>query len=218
MIRPGSTVLFQGDSITDAGRDRQETGPNFALALGSGYCNLVASQLLHDRPGDGLRFYNRGISGHRVVDLFARWQADAIDLRPNLISILVGVNDAWHDFLGGGFDLDGFEATYRSLLDSTRKQLPDVQLILGEPFAVLCGVVSEAFFPHLRARQRIVKALAEEYNTGFVPCQKAMNEALDLAPADHWAYDGVHPTAAGHSLLARCWLQTVSQDAELITN
>jgi lysophospholipase L1-like esterase len=213
MIRPRSTVLFQGDSITDAGKDRLEAGPNLALSLGSGYCNLVASQLLRDRPGDGLRFFNRGINGHRVVDLYARWKTDTIDLEPDLISILVGVNDAWYDFLGGGFDLDNFEATYMSLLDSTREQLPAAQLILGEPFAVLCGGVTEAFIPHLRARQRIVKALAEEYSAGFVPYQKAMDEALDLAPAEHWAYDGVHPTAAGHSLLARCWLQTVIQDA-----
>jgi lysophospholipase L1-like esterase len=211
MITPGSTVLFQGDSITDAGRDYWEAGPNSALALGSGYCNHIASWLLRKRPGDGLRFYNRGINGHTVVDLLARWQADTLDLEPDVISILVGVNDAWHDYMGGGAGVDGYEATYRSLLGTTRQRLPDAQIILGEPFAVPAGLVAEAFIPHLRAHQRIVRALAEEYRTGFVPYQKAMDEALDLAPADYWVYDGVHPTAAGHSLLARCWLETVTQ-------
>ena len=212
IIKPGSTVLFQGDSITDAGRDRWEAGPNLALALGSGYCNHVASQLLRDRPVDGLRFYNRGINGHTVADLLARWKADTIDLEPDLISILVGVNDAWHEFMGSGVGLDRFEATYRSLLDLTRQQLPAVQLILGEPFALRCGVVTESFIPHLRARQRIVNELAEEYGIGLVPYQKAMDEALALAPADYWSYDGSHPTAAGHSVLARCWLETVIQN------
>jgi lysophospholipase L1-like esterase len=210
MISPGSTVLFQGDSITDAGRDREEPGPNIAYSLGSGYCNHVAAQLLRDRPSDGLRFYNRGISGNRIVDLYSRWKVDAVNLKPDVISILVGVNDTWHEFTSGnGVELDRFETVYRLMLDYTRQQLPGVQFILCEPFALMCGVVTEAFAQDVRARGKIVETLAEEYQTCFVPFQRAMDDALALAPPDYWTRDGVHPTAAGHSLLARCWLQTV---------
>lgn len=209
-IKPESTILFQGDSITDAGRYREESGPNLPGALGWGYCNLVASQILHDRPGDRLRFYNRGINGHQVVDLYARWQADAINLRPDLLSILVGINDAWHNYLGSdGVEPERFEAVYRMLLTHTRQQLPDVQIVLCEPFALRCGLVTEAWLPEVREHQRIVRALAEGFRTGFVPFQAAMDQALAHAPPEYWAQDGVHPTPAGHNVLARCWLKTV---------
>lgn len=207
-IASGSTVLFQGDSITDAGRDRSEMKPNLALALGTGYCCQIASRLLHDRPGDGLHFYNRGINGDRVPDLLARWQRDAIDLNPDIVNILVGVNDSW-GFMDGRSDLTTFETAYRALLDTTKKQLPATQLILAEPFALLYGVVTEEFMPHLQARQRVVKQLANEYGIGFVPFQKPFDDALSLAPASYWTYDGIHPTAAGHQILADAWLRAI---------
>jgi lysophospholipase L1-like esterase len=210
MIRPRSTVLFQGDSITDTGRNREDPGPNLANALGWDYCNHVAAQLLRDRPSDGLRFYNRGIGGNRSVDLYSRWKVDAVNLKPDVISILVGVNDTWHEFTcGNGVELDGFETVYRMLLDYTRQRLPEVQLILCEPFALMCGAVTEAFIQDLGARRNIVKTLAEAYQSCFVPFQRALDDALTLAPPDYCTVDGVHPTAAGHSLLARCWLRTI---------
>jgi lysophospholipase L1-like esterase len=212
MIRPRSAVLFQGDSITDAGRDRDEPGPNLAHALGWGYCNHVAAQLLRARASDGLRFYNRGISGNRIVDLYSRWKIDAVNLKPDVISILVGVNDTWHEFTdSNGVELDRFETVYRMLLDYTSQQLPGAQFILCEPFALMCGVVTQAFIQDVGARRKIVKALSEEYQSRFVPFQRAMDDALTLAPPEYWTVDGVHPTAAGHSLLARCWLRTVTQ-------
>jgi lysophospholipase L1-like esterase len=210
MIKPGSTILFQGDSITDAGRDKFEPGPNRSGALGWGYCNQIASQLLRDRPGDGLRFYNRGINGNCIDDLHARWRLDAVNLRPDLISILVGVNDAWQAFMrDGGAEMDRFEAVYRMLLADTKEQLPGVQLVLCEPFALMSGLVSEAWVQGLWQRQRIVSALAGEFGACFVPFQAAMDDAVASAPPEHWTLDGVHPTPAGHSVLARCWLETV---------
>lgn len=212
MIEPESTILFQGDSITDAGREREIIEPNLSDALGWGYCNHIVSKLLRDRPGDDLRFYNRGVSGNRIVDLYARWKADAINLKPNVVSILVGVNDSWHEFMRhDGVELDRFEAVYRMLLTYTTQQLPGVQLILCEPFALEYDAVAEAMIQDLGQRQRIVKALSEEFSACFVPYQSAMDDARALAPPDYWTLDGVHPSPAGHSLLARCWLQTVIQ-------
>ena len=97
-IKPNMKILFQGDSITDAGRNRDADTANIPSGLGSGYVNLIAAQLLRQHPEDNLQIYNRGISGNRIVDLYARWKVDAINLKPDLISVLIGVNDTWHEF------------------------------------------------------------------------------------------------------------------------
>lgn len=127
-MRANSIILFQGDSITDAKRNRDIPQANFGQALGVGYCNYVAARLLRERPGDNLQFYNRGVSGDRIVDLYARWKVDAINLKPDVISLLVGVNDTWHEFSHhNGVEVDRYEVVYRMLLAYTKQQLPDVQ-------------------------------------------------------------------------------------------
>lgn len=208
MIKPGSTILFQGDSITDAGRYREQQAPNSIGGLGAGYANLIASQLLQERPADSLSFFNRGISGNRIVDLYARWKSDALNLKPDLISILIGVNDTWHEFDGGnGVEVERYATVYRLLLDLTRQTLPKTDLALCEPFVLSCGVVSDAWVDEMRERQRIVRELAGEFDARFVPFQAALDARLDEAPAAYWAEDGVHPTPAGHSVLAQCWIE-----------
>jgi len=210
LLNPNSKLLFQGDSITDTGRNREITQPNIGSALGTGYCHLIAAHLLAGRPNDGLQIYNRGISGHRVVDLYARWRVDAINLQPDVISILIGVNDTWHGFMyDNGVEVERFATVYRMLLDYTRQQLPNVQFVLCEPFVLPCGVVTEAWVAEMDQRRAIVRGLAKTVDAILVPFQGVLREALRQAPAEYWAADGVHPTPAGHRLLADCWLQHV---------
>ena len=216
MIKPDDVILFQGDSITDVGRDRTlQDQPNHAHALGRGYAFIAASNLLADHDPDGmLRVYNRGISGNRVTQLAERWQADCLDLRPTLVSILIGVNDTWHGVANGtpenGVPLDRYEQVYRELLQQTRDELPGVRLVVCEPFSLECGAVLELnFHPDLDERRRIAMELARQFEATWVGFQAMFDEACKrFAPAS-LAGDGVHPTLAGHQLMARAWLSAV---------
>lgn len=210
LIQPNSTILFQGDSITDTGRNREIAQPNQGSALGTGYANLISAQLLAARPNDNLKFYNRGISGNRVVDLYARWRVDAINLQPDVISILIGVNDTWHGFMANnGVEVDRYTTVYRMLLEYTRQQLPNVHFVLCEPFVLACGVVKAEWVAEMDQRRAVVQTLAQEFDATFVPFQAVLNEALAQAKPDYWAADGVHPTPAGHRLLAQAWINAV---------
>lgn len=210
MIQPNSTILFQGDSITDTGRNREIAEANRGAALGSGYANLIASYLLQAHPNANLRFFNRGISGNRVTDLYARWKVDGINLQPDLISILIGVNDTWHEFMyGNGVEVARYATIYRMLLDYTKQRLPDVQLVLCEPFVLKCGVVTDDWIAEMDERRQVVRQLAADYGAIFVPFQSMFDEALAQAEPAYWAADGVHPTPAGHRLMADRWLAAV---------
>lgn len=210
-INPHSVILFQGDSITDAGRSRMSTGVNSPDGMGFGYPRLVMERLLDDYPDQGLQFYNRGISGDRIQDLLPRWPQDTLRLKPDLISILIGVNDTWNYlYLGLGSSPEGYLRIYRQLLDQTRANLPGTSLVLCEPFALITGEVTEEWGEDLSARQSIVKELAGEYHALFVPFQSAVDQAVSAgAPPQQLLDDGVHPTERGHRLLADCWLDSV---------
>lgn len=205
------TILFQGDSITDVGRKYNIAQPNKPRALGNGYVKLIVNHLLGQAPKNSLACYNRGISGNRIVDLYARWKVDGVNLQPDLISILIGVNDTWHEFGSqNGVEVDRYEIVYRLLLDYTKERLPDIQLVLCEPFVLPCGVVTDAWTHEMDQRRAIVQKLADQYDALFVPFQQMFTDALERAPATHWAEDGVHPTAAGHQLMADLWLDVVN--------
>lgn len=199
--------LFQGDSITDFGRDRSaEAIPNHVNALGPGYAGKIASELLSDYPSRKLSIFNRGISGNRVVDLYARWKCDAVNLKPDCLSILIGVNDTWHEFGSqNGVELDRYEQVYRMLLQYTLARLPKVQLVLCEPFVLPTGVVTPDWEVEIGARREIVARLAKEFGAIHVPFQKMFNEALKEASPDYWAEDGVHPSPAGHARMTKFW-------------
>ena len=209
-LAPHSVVLFQGDSITDAGRDRKRNGPNNWPGLGRGYPCILAGALLADYPRAQLKVYNRGISGNKVPDLDARWQEDAVELRPALLSILIGVNDIWHK-LGGRYDgtVEDYETGYRALLKRTLKALPDVRIVICEPFVLRCGAVNDGWFPEFDQRRAAAKKLAEELSLTFVPFQSMFDAASKQAPPAYWAGDGVHPTPAGHALMAKTWREVV---------
>lgn len=210
-IDKNDVILFQGDSITDTGRGKQEPVVNNAHSMGNGYANKAAGAILADRPADNLQFHNRGISGNRVVDLYARWKIDALHLKPNLISILVGINDTWHHFMrDNGVEVPRYERFYRELLTWTREELPEVKFVLCEPFYLRCGTVSSEWYGDVDARREIVAKLAEEFDARFVPFQKMFDDACNEAPPESWAQDGVHPTLAGHHRMAQLWLDVVN--------
>lgn len=174
--------------------------------LGCGYAARIGGDLLAHYPASGLRIYNRGIGGHRVVDLYARWKCDGINLKPDLISILIGVNDTWHEFgSSNGVELDRFEQVYRMLLELTKARLPKTRVVLCEPFVLKCGVVTPEWEEDICGRREIVGRLAEEFGAVRVPYQAMFDEALKEAPAEYWAEDGVHPSPAGHARMAQYW-------------
>ena len=205
-----SVILFQGDSITDGGRSRNDDPNHF---LGQGYAYLISSKLGMDLAGKHKTFYNRGISGDRASDLYARWNEDTISLKPDLISILIGVNDAWRTMNGEPSGVtDRFGRAYRHLLEETREVMPDTGLVLMEPFILNTGATAEkwdAWEAYIGQYQKLAQGLAEEFGAVWVPLQQTFNDALKHADAAYWLWDGVHPTAAGHELIARQWLSVV---------
>jgi lysophospholipase L1-like esterase len=205
-----NVILFQGNSITAAGRDYWHVGPNSGEGLGAGYVQKIADQILKDQPEDYLQIYNRGISGNQIRDLVQRWEMDSLRLLPDIISILIGVNDTWnYVLLGMGSDQKTYQKLYKNILNDSRQVLPDVQFILCEPFILLTGEVNEDWMKDISQRQEIVRSLAEEYAGVFVPFQEALDQESKQTPAHQLLHDGVHPTDRGHQLLADCWLKTV---------
>lgn len=212
-INTGDVVLFQGDSITDAGRDRNREGnPNDARGLGTGYAFLTASRLLAEHAEAGLKVYNRGISGNKVFQLAERWDKDCLALRPNILSILIGVNDLWHT-LDGKYKgtIEIYEKDYRALLARTQQALPAVRLVVCEPFVLRCGAVNDKWFPEFDGYRAAARRVATDFHAVFVPFQTMFDQAIkNNTPPAYWAGDGVHPTIAGASLMAQTWVQTVS--------
>lgn len=211
-IDQGDVILFQGDSITDAGRgNRNAFTPNNASALGSGYAFIAASQLLFQNPGKDLKIYNKGISGNKVYQLADRWDADTLAIKPNVLSIHIGVNDYWHT-LNGSYKgtIDTYITDYRKLIDRTKAALPNVKLIICEPFGVL-GVkaVTDAWYPTFNQFKKAARDIADQYNAPFVPYQAAFDKAINHAPPAYWTADGVHPSVAGAALMAHTWLEAI---------
>jgi lysophospholipase L1-like esterase len=211
-IENGDIILFQGDSITDSGRgNRNAWAPNNTGALGNGYAFMATSQLLLNHPGKDLQIYNKGISGNKVYQLAERWDADALAVKPNILSIHIGVNDFWHT-LGGGYKgtIETYIAEYKKLLDRTKAALPNVKLVICEPFGVLgVSAVKDTWYPAFDAYRKAAKDIANEYNAAFVPYQAAFDKAITQAPAKYWTGDGVHPSIAGAALMAETWLKAV---------
>ena len=204
-------ILFQGDSITDCDRRREDDAH-----VGTGYALLVKSQLGVDNPGK-FEFFTKGISGNRIVDLYARIKSDIINLNPDYISILIGVNDVWHEFgRHNGVDADKFEKIYCMLIEELREELPDVKIMIMEPFC-LKGVGTQnteeepdkwnVFNTEVRKRAEKAKKVAEKYNLTFVELQNVFDKATEIIDDTYWLVDGVHPTAMGHQLIKREWMK-----------
>lgn len=203
VLKNDSVILFQGDSITDAGRSKTESKPNHAAALGSGYALLASAELMGSYPEKALKIYNRGISGNKVYQLADRWERDTLNIQPNVLSILIGVNDFWH-MMNGAYKgtLETYRNDYRNLLTLTKEKLPGVQLIIGEPFALKGTSVKPDWFPLFHEYRGVAREIATEFNATFIPYQQIFDKALELAPVSYWIPDGVHPSIAGAQLMA----------------
>ena len=207
----GDVVLFQGDSITDAGRNKKRELPNNAGSFGTGYAHLAASWLLEELAASELTIYNRGISGNKVYQLDERWDKDCLHLNPSVLSILIGVNDYWH-FRNGRYDgtPEIYENDYRKLLERTRQALPDIKLIICQPFILTdTKAVDESWVEPFRAYQESARKISEEFAATWVPFQEAFDRAIEEAHPTYWANDGVHPSMAGAQLMAKTWLESI---------
>lgn len=201
-------VLFQGDSITDAGRNKNSQLPDKSEGLGHGYVFLSAAQLHGQYPELQPMVFNRGISGNKVFQLAQRWDIDALELEPDVISILIGVNDHWHSLRDYEGTVQTYQNDYDALLERTRQALPHTALIICEPFVLLDGtaIEREKWVPVFDEYRMAAKSLAKKYKAEFVPFQSAFDQALKRAPASYWAPDGVHPSLAGAQLMADQWM------------
>lgn len=207
-LEMGSRLLFQGDSITDMKWGRNESDRNHYL--GHSYVYLLAARLGVEMAGAQLDIYNRGMSGHTVGDLRKRWQKDAIDMKPDLLSILIGTND-----VSRGVTEDAFETDYRHILDASRKANPELRIVLLDPFVLQSGrLARQEAWTSRRAEtdklRAVVARLAKDYNAVHVKTQDVFDAAAKAHSPEQWIWDGVHPLPQGHELIARNWLQEVS--------
>ena len=214
-------VLF-GDSITDMGRDRINNQPNILGSYGCGYPIFIAGELYKQDPTKHV-IYNRGIGGNRIVDLYARIKMDVWNLKPDVLSILIGINDIWHEIGDkNGVDIARFERVYRMLIEDTLKVLPNVKIILCEPF-VLEGSATDSTpdapdrwerFLEIYKYAEVVKKLSAEYNLYFLPLQELFTQKAKEFGADQYANDGVHPLIPGATLIADEWVKLFREKIE----
>jgi len=205
-ILPNSLILFQGDSITDSGRNYKSYD-----SLGTGYAMMASTWFSAKYPEKKLTFLNRGLSGNRVRDLRNRWQKDCLDLRPNVISILIGVNDvAGRYFWNKPISMKEFENDYRSILQQTKDFL-GAKIILLEPFMLNVAKRQFGIEEDLVNMVEIIRSLSKEFETLLVPLGKVFEEAERKREPSFWSDDGVHPNNIGHALIAQNWLETIEQ-------
>ncbi|MEK4509123.1 SGNH/GDSL hydrolase family protein [Paenibacillus sp. FSL K6-2524] len=204
LLKDNDVVLFQGDSITDAGRTYDD-----GASLGLGYPLLIASKLGHLFPEKNLTFLNRGISGNRVVDLQGRWNEDCLDLKPTWVSIYIGINDTWRRYDGGGETTpEQFEASYRDIIVRTKETL-NANLILIEPFVLPVPEDRKGWREDLDPKITVVRELAREFGAIYIPLDGPFAAASAQVEPAYWAADGVHPSPAGHGLIADAWIRAV---------
>ena len=199
-------ILFQGDSITDAGRSREND-----VNLGTGYPLLVKAALGYECPGEN-EYFNRGISGNRIVDIYARMKRDIVNLAPDVMSLLIGVNDVWHEFSDSpnGVDAEKYFKVYSMLIEELQAELPNMKIMIMEPFC-LNGPATEsnwdAFDSEVKKRAVMAKKIAEKYGLPFIPLQAGLDALCEKQSATYWLVDGVHPTPMGHEFIKNQWLE-----------
>jgi lysophospholipase L1-like esterase len=212
-LENNAVFLFQGDSITDGNRGRNE---DLNHIMGHGYAYSVASRIGADFPASNFQFINKGISGNGVPDLLKRWKEDTLDLHPQVLSVLVGINDVNAVvFQYEGFQsLDEFKKGYRSLLEQVKQQNPETLFVLGLPFVAngsRTKVKLDAFEKAVIERASFIKDLALEYKGLYVDYPSVFQQAYKKQSIEYWIWDGVHPTVFGHELMAREWIRVVSK-------
>lgn len=210
MFKQDAIILFQGDSITHGGRSNDEDQNH---NMGHGYAQMLAGRLGLDFPNKNYTFLNRGVSGNRSVDLYSRIKEDTINLKPDVLSILIGANDILLEFNNhSGTSANKYENIYSLIIEETISALPNIKLVLCEPFSLPVGNVKsnwQSWKKELEIRQQIVKNIAELNNATFVPLQIEFDLACAKAAPEYFIWDGIHPTAAGHELITRAWLKSL---------
>ncbi|MBQ1552998.1 MAG: lysophospholipase [Clostridia bacterium] len=201
------TWLFQGDSVTDYGRGRGDD-PN----MGAGYPLLIAAKLSYERPGE-FKFVNRAISGNRTVDVLARSREDITQIEPDILTVLIGVNDCWRMFDGNSWlTADQTRDMMDLMLRYVKGDRPECRVIVMEPF-ILHGPATDgsydAFRSEVEKHSAALKSAAEANGCEFMPLQYRFDEAAKNAPAELYLRDGVHPAPAGHELIARALMEFV---------
>ena len=202
-------ILFEGDSITDCDRSRDHDG-----YIGYGYPNFVMGRLGTDYPGE-YEFINRGIGGSKIVDVYSRVKESIKDLKPDYMSIHIGVNDVWHEIQWkSGIAADKFEEIYDKLLTEIRQALPDTKIMLLGAYVTKSFASEDAwdtFSSEVAKRAEIAKKLAQKHGVKFVPLQERFDEGIAKQPEPYWTREGVHPTPMGHELIAREWLKAFEE-------
>lgn len=207
-------ILFQGDSVTDCYRLREDVDTwNLHHRLGTGYAGISASELMYKYPEKGLSFVNKGISGNHIRDLYARMHEHIINIEPDILSILIGINEVWSKMNEntGTVEPQRFETIYRLMLDEIQEKLPKTKIILIEPFLVNNPSLKggyDAWLAYAKPLQEVVAKVAKEYNCSYIPMQEEFNRLAEIAPMNHWIWDGIHPTEAGHYAMSRLWVKT----------
>jgi acyl-CoA thioesterase-1 len=208
LIGDNDVVLFQGDSITDCGRDKHAGND-----LGKGYALMVAGQFQYLHPEKQVNFLNRGISGNRVVDLQQRWDEDCLELKPTVVSIYIGINDTWRKYdRNDPTSAEQYESGFRELLTITKEKLK-ARLVIIEPFVLPVPADREGWREDLDPKIQVARKLAREFGAAYVPLDGLFAQVSMQAPAAYWAPDGVHPSPAGHALIADAWLKAVGAKA-----
>lgn len=199
-----SIILFQGDSITDCNRSRDDL-----RCMGHGYPMFIASRYLAKHPDHPVEFVNRGVSGNRCCDLRARWDDDCIEVLPDLVSILIGINDVWRRYDSNDpTPVEQFADDYHSILTKT-VETTDAGLVLMEPFVLQVSDEHKHWREDLDPKIQVVRELAREFNATLVPLDGLFAQASTRREPSFWSGDGVHPTYEGHALIAQSWLDAV---------
>jgi lysophospholipase L1-like esterase len=205
VFKPGQRIVFIGDSITDAGRRNEASAP-----YGTGYVSLVRAFLLARYPGRNLEIVNQGVGGNTVRDLAARWERDVVDVKPDWLSVKIGINDVWRQVAGRWSEavlLEEYAATYERLLRRTQETTA-ARLILMEPYVIEADRADQ-FRLLIDQYLPVVHRLAEQFGAILIRTQAAFDEALAQQPASFWADDRVHPNLPGHAVIARAFLRGV---------
>lgn len=202
LVHANDRILFTGDSITDCGRNREK-----ADDLGFGYAAMTAAHLRSRLASPELKIFNRGIGGNRACDLLKRVEPDLIALRPTVVSILIGINDTWRRYDNNdATEAKSFEHDYRAILERIDQNL-EARVVLLEPFLLHVPSDRAQWREDLNPKIDVTRKLAVEFGAELLPLDGLFAQAATQAPAAYWAEDGVHPTAAGHALIAETWLE-----------
>ncbi len=208
-------ILFYGDSITDMNRLRDDVSA-VPFKLGNSYALVTGAYLVGKNP-TGYDVVNKGISGNRIVDLYARVKKDVWNEQPDVLSILVGINDVWHEVQNGnGVDIVRFEKIYRMLIEDTLERLPNLKIMLLEPF-VLEGSATKGRYEEFLAVKdyaKVVKKLASDYGLVFVELQSRFDEYCEKYGSQILLYDGVHPNLVGTKIISDAWIEAFESEIE----